>query len=178
MPRFASKHLESIGIGAVIGVIAFLIINVAVGRDIVPGPARAREQPAVAAPVQEAAVDPAALYATNCGACHQANGEGLPGTFPPLAGSSWVTGDPETLIRIMVAGVGGPIEVGGQTYNSAMPPQGHLNDEQMAAIATHVRSSFGNQAGAVEPDLVAQVRAEGRSQAWTSDELEAARSPE
>ncbi|MGH7790703.1 MAG: c-type cytochrome, partial [Thermodesulfobacteriota bacterium] len=83
------------------------------------------------------AVDGAQVYTSICTACHQANGMGLPGAFPPLAGSEWVTKDPETPIRIVLHGLEGPIEVKGTTYNNIMPEWGSkLSNEEIAAVLT------------------------------------------
>ncbi|MDP0492303.1 MAG: c-type cytochrome [Verrucomicrobiota bacterium JB023] len=98
-------------------------------------------------------------YAT-CTACHQANGAGVPGAFPPLAGSEWVTGPVENLIRMQLRGLQGEIEVKGETYNNIMPPMAYQTDEQIAAVLTYVRNSFGNSASPVSPDEVAALRDE------------------
>ena len=101
------------------------------------------------------------LYVKNCGACHQQGGAGIPGAFPPLDKSPYVTGDNvERLAAIMVYGLSGPIDVLGTTYNSAMAPLGaSLNDEQLAAIATYIRTAWSNEAGAIEASVFADVRA-------------------
>jgi mono/diheme cytochrome c family protein len=122
--------------------------------------------------------DPAEqAYVAACGACHQATGEGLAGAFPPLAGSEWVTGDAETPIRIVLAGLSGPISVKGQTFNSMMPPPPGLDDAKIAQILTYARSHFGNKASVIDTAQVAAVRASlaGRSTPWTADELTALR---
>ncbi len=112
-----------------------------------------------------AGIDPAfwqigkEAYAT-CTACHQANGEGLPGAFPPLAASEWVVGPVENLIRMQLRGLTGEITVKGQTYNSVMPPMAYQTDEQVAAVLTYVRNTFGNSAAAVSPEEVAEYRDE------------------
>jgi cytochrome c553 len=152
------KKLEGPLIGATLGVMAFLVINVALGREILPGPRRTYET--FSTPVID--MDPASLYATNCAACHQADGRGLAGQFPPLAGSEWVIEDPETPVRVMLRGIQGEVVVAGQTYNGVMPPQAHLNDEQIAILATHIRSQWGNDASEVTPETVAAVRAESQ----------------
>lgn len=114
------------------------------------------------------------VYTQTCAVCHQANGNGLPPAFPPLAGSEWVTGNPDTVVRIILHGVGGPIDVGGTTFNGVMPPWGpSLSDDQVAAVATYVRSTWGNTAGPVTADQVAKLRAEPRAQPWTAEELKA-----
>lgn len=142
------------------------------------------ERPGIAATASTSvppAADPMVLgkriYA-NCQACHQADGRGVEGNYPPLAGSSWVTGNPDTLVRILLHGVEGELEVGGRVYNQAMPPWKHLRDEQLAAVATYVRGSWGNRAGPVEPEMVRAVRTATavRSRAWTAAELRHAES--
>lgn len=106
-----------------------------------------------------AKADGAAVFASLCVACHQANGQGLPGVFPPLSGSEWVTGKDSTVAAIVLHGVTGRLSVKGSTYNGAMPAFGaQLSDEQMAAILTYVRSQWGNQAAAVSAETVAQTR--------------------
>lgn len=131
--------------------------------------ALAASQPAATGPT-----DPGEqTFATVCAACHQANGKGLPGAFPSLAGSEWVTGDAETPIRVVIAGLSGPIKVAGADFNSMMPPPPGLDDEKIAAVLTYVRKSFGNTAGAVTKEQVAAVRAglAGRGTPFTSEEL-------
>lgn len=123
-----------------------------------------------------AGVDPMVLgrrIYNNCQACHQADGRGVEGNFPPLLGSTWVTGSPETLVRILLHGVEGELEVGGRRYNQVMPPWKHLHDEQLAAVATFVRGSWGNAAAPVSAETVKAVRASTatRSRAWTAAEL-------
>jgi len=95
-----------------------------------------------------------ALYSQSCAACHQANGEGIAGAFPPLAGSDIINEDnPETLIRIILQGYDARPEYG------AMPPFGHqLSDEEIAAIASHERNSWGNSAKNVTAEEVRKIR--------------------
>lgn len=103
--------------------------------------------------------DGAAIYASRCVACHQANGSGLPGVFPPLAGSEWVTGDSKRLAFILLHGVSGTLTVRGTTYNGSMPAfKDQLNDAEIAAVMTHIRSQWGNSAEGVVPDAVAGIR--------------------
>jgi mono/diheme cytochrome c family protein len=113
------------------------------------------------------------VFTTVCAACHQTNGKGLPGAFPSLAGSDWVTADPETPIRIVIAGLSGPIKVAGADFNSMMPPPPGLDDEKIAAALTYVRKSFGNTAGAVTKEQVTAVRGSlgGRGTPFTAEEL-------
>ena len=98
-----------------------------------------------------------------CITCHQADGKGLPASgFPPLAGTKWVQGNEERLIKIALKGVMGPMEVNGINYPGQVPMtpyEGLLNDREMAAVLTYVRNSFGNQAPAILPEKVKAVRA-------------------
>lgn len=116
-------------------------------------------------------VDGAQLYAAQCAACHQASGAGLPGVFPPLAGSEWVAGKDKVLVNIVLHGVGGSLTVKGVTYNGAMPEfKDKLDDQQLAAVLNHVRS-FDNNLAPISPALVAAERAAGkeRLQPWDGD---------
>lgn len=107
------------------------------------------------------AVDGAAVFQSRCVACHQATGMGLPGVFPPLAGSEWVNGKETTLAAIVLRGVNGKLTVKGNAYNGAMPAfADQLGDAEVAAVLTHVRSQWGNTSPAVTADTVATVRAE------------------
>ena len=115
------------------------------------------------------------IYQTTCMACHQVNGQGLPGAFPPLAQSSWVEKDPAMLARIVLHGLFGPITVNGTEYNGVMAPLGVvLSDEQIAQVLTYVRQEWGNSASSVEAEIVAQARSEsdGRVNMWTVEELQ------
>jgi mono/diheme cytochrome c family protein len=123
-----------------------------------------------AAPV---AVSGEQVYQSRCSNCHQADGAGLPGAFPPLAGAGWVTGDEGVLIRILLQGMEGPVVVKGAEYDGVMPGWSQLSDEEIAAVTTHERTSWGNDASPISPEQVAAVRelTSGRSKAWTADEL-------
>ncbi len=98
-----------------------------------------------------------------CGTCHQPNGNGLEAAgFPPLSRSEWVVGDEERLIKLTLNGLMGPIEVRGKKYPGQVPMTqfgGLLNDEDMAAVLTYVRNSFGNRASVISPEKVKAVRA-------------------
>ncbi len=121
------------------------------------------------------AQDGGQLYALYCGACHGEDGKGATGgQFPPLAGSSWVDGDAARSVKIVLHGLHGEIDVDGRTFNLEMPPQGSvLQDGQIAAILTYIRSSWGNKADAVTTDFVKAIRdaGAGRKTPWTQDEL-------
>ncbi len=114
------------------------------------------------------------VFDTTCIACHQANGQGVPGQYPPLAGSEWAQGNEERVIRIVLHGLNGPLKVEGKEFNNVMAPLGSLKDDQIANVISYVRSSWGNTAAEVSPETVAKVRAEtaGRTTFWTAAELE------
>jgi mono/diheme cytochrome c family protein len=101
-----------------------------------------------------------ALYAQSCAACHQPGGTGIPGAFPPLAGSDYLLADPERAAGVVLHGLFGPVTVNGVTYESAMPPV-PLEDADVAAVLTYVLQAWGNQGPAVTPETVARVRAAG-----------------
>lgn len=98
------------------------------------------------------------LYSTNCAACHQANGQGLAGAFPPLAKSDYLTDDPIKVAEAVINGLSGPITVNGVDYNSVMPNLEYLSDSDVADIVTYVVNSFGNEGGDVTVAEVAAVR--------------------
>lgn len=127
-----------------------------------------------ATPAFAADADGQKIFSTRCSSCHQAQGQGVTGTFPPLAGSEIVTGDKGRVIRVILNGLMGEVEVKGVTYSGVMPPWGtSLKDDEIAALLTYVRSNFGNKASAISADEVAKVRAatKDRKQPWTADEL-------
>jgi mono/diheme cytochrome c family protein len=112
---------------------------------------------------------------TRCAACHQATGLGMPGAYPPLAGSEWLLNNPEVPIRIVLHGLQGPITVKGTSFNNAMTPFGdQLSDAEIAAVITYERSSFGNHASAITADQVKAVREATKSQTgpWNPKDLQ------
>lgn len=119
----------------------------------------AAAQSATVMPMKAAGAGGATLYQTYCMGCHQAEGQGMPGTFPPLAKSDYLKADVTRAIETVVNGLSGPIQVNGQNYNGTMPPMGHLKDEDIADILTYVRSSWGNVGDPVSAAEVASVRA-------------------
>jgi mono/diheme cytochrome c family protein len=98
------------------------------------------------------------VYEAHCLVCHQADGNGVPGLNPPLAGSEWVMGDKAKLIATVLNGLRGPIMVKGQRYTGVMPQQGHLPDTNIAAALTYVRNSFGNRGDIVTAEEVSAAR--------------------
>jgi heme/copper-type cytochrome/quinol oxidase subunit 2 len=107
-------------------------------------------------------VDGEQLYAKNCASCHGDNGQGTPGTYPPLAGAKWTTQEDmqREHINIVLNGLQGEITVLGQSYSGVMQPFNRLNDAEVAAIVNHERTSWGNQGGEITEELVAEVRDE------------------
>ena len=136
-----------------------------------------REKPGAQAAVQLSRHDLGKkVFTSVCATCHQLNGQGVPNAFPPLAGSEWVVGDEERIIRIVLHGLKGPLEVHGQKFDNVMAPLGAvLKDEQIANVLSYVRQEWGNKAADVEPETVAKVRADtaSRTTNWTAAELEA-----
>lgn len=114
------------------------------------------------------------IYTANCSSCHQGSGKGLPGVYPPLAGSAVAQGDAGIPIRIVLDGFAGAIEREGQSFNGVMAPhRDMLDDKQIADVLTYVRSAFGNAADPVDAELVKSVREETemRGKPWTDAEL-------
>lgn len=129
-------------------------------------------------------VDPYALgkrlFGDTCAKCHQADGQGLPGQYPPLVKSEWVLASgPARMIRITLDGLQGPIRVKGLDYNNNMTPwRDTLSDQQLAAIITFVRTQkeWGHTATPVTPEEVADIRKKTKDRPligpWTAKELE------
>jgi mono/diheme cytochrome c family protein/glucose/arabinose dehydrogenase len=130
-------------------------------------------------PTRKLNADEAKIYATgkevftrdaHCATCHQPNGNGLVNIYPPLSKSDWI-GDDERLIKIALKGLWGPIDVNGTHYDptKGVPPMmgfgGLLTDEEMAAVLSYVRQSFGNDGDFVKPEKVAKVREATKSRA-------------
>jgi len=115
-----------------------------------------------------------ATYAS-CASCHQADGSGHQGLISPLAGSEIVLGKPEIPVAIILHGVNGPLTVKGTVYRGLMISWGKsLDDVQVAALTTYIRTAWGNTASPVTPELVARVRAASasRTSTWSWAELE------
>jgi mono/diheme cytochrome c family protein len=116
-----------------------------------------------------------AQYENVCALCHNPDGAGKPNQAPPLAGSEWVLGSPDRLIRIPLNGLSGPLQVKGQPWNLAMPAMGAtLSDDDLAAVLTYMRQTWGNKASTITPEQVKAIRAQtaNRPQPWTAPELE------
>jgi cytochrome c oxidase cbb3-type subunit 2 len=136
-----------------------------------PGAAEAQTAPGTAAPAPAAAQPASAgadmahgqqLYVANCAACHQANGEGLPGAFPPLKGSSVVDSpDATEHIHTVLFGLQGK-KIGGTQYGSPMPPWAQLSDQDIAAIIDYERGTWDNHGKPIGASDVAAIRAKGK----------------
>ena len=113
------------------------------------------------------------VFSQTCAACHQPNGQGLEGLAPPLAGSAWVDGSEQRIIRIALLGLDGDVKVNGKTYQMDMPPMGALSDEDLASALTYIRRKWSQNGGPVEPATVAGIRAEIKDHdgSWTEPEL-------
>src|SRR4051812_49196059 len=99
------------------------------------------------------------LFAGTCSVCHQADGRGMPGVFPPLAKSDFLAADITRAMRAVLHGLTGKVTVNGHEYDSVMPPMTQLNDDEVANILTYVGNSWGNPGGTVSKDDVKKARA-------------------
>ncbi|WP_318779435.1 copper-containing nitrite reductase [Pseudoalteromonas nigrifaciens] len=97
------------------------------------------------------------VYEANCMACHQANGEGIPGAFPPLAKSDYLNNNPLLGVNAIIKGLSGPIKVNNVNYNGVMPAM-NLNDEDIANVITFVLNNWDNAGGKVSAEQVAKQR--------------------
>lgn len=165
--------------GAAAAPVAALEANAAPAAGVpvatpIPTPA-----PAAAFDLTESIARGKGFYMLACGACHQPTGLGMPGAFPPLAGSEYVIENERRLIAITLKGVSGPIKVAGKDFNSMMlPPEtmfaGLKEDGKLADVLNYVRNSFGNKVEKpITPEMVAAARKEfaERTTPWTEAEL-------
>jgi len=116
------------------------------------------------------------IFAGRCASCHQANGLGIEGQFPPLANSEWVAADPAVITSIILKGLKGEIVVNGKTYgtsaavNMAAVP---ISDREIANVSTYVRQAWGNTSAEVTEDFVTELRSEqsAKQDQWVGAEL-------
>lgn len=134
----------------------FLLAITAILAAACSGPSGPGDQEEPDAPMQQGR----AIYLANCAACHGPTGDGLPGAFPPLAGSDYLRDNREAAIKGIINGQQGPIVVNGQTYNGVMPGFGHLSDDAIAAVTNYILSSWGNDLGQVSAEEIAALRSE------------------
>ena len=99
------------------------------------------------------------IYTQHCQTCHQVDGVGAQNMIPPLIKTNYVLGDKVRLIKIVLNGMKGEITVNGELYEGEMPPQASLKDDEIAAVLTYIRNSFGNKASAVTVGEVKKIRA-------------------
>lgn len=115
------------------------------------------------------------VYSSICMSCHQTNGQGLPGAFPPLAKSPWVLGTPERIVKLILHGLNGELEILGQKYNGVMPSyKNQFNNQQIANVVTYIRNTWGNKASEIDADFVIKIREEykDKTDAWKVEDLE------
>ncbi|MEM0966140.1 MAG: cytochrome c [Verrucomicrobiota bacterium] len=135
--------------------------------------------PAMLGQVQEApAFDPIArgerVFSQQCAQCHQGTGMGVPGVYPPLVGARWVVENRVKPTAILINGLVGEIEVMGNVYNGNMPAfAGILSDRDIGAVLTYIRQAWGNDAGPISEEQVAEARAlyGSRASPWGATEL-------
>ena len=119
----------------------------------------------------------AKVYRKQCAQCHQADGNGVLGVYPPLVASNWVTGHPQVVSRILINGLNGPIVVKGSNYNGNMPAFGSsglaLSDKDIAGVITYIRQEWGNSASDVTLATIAEYSDlyAGRSVPWQAADL-------
>ena len=119
----------------------------------------------------------AKVYRNQCAQCHQADGNGVLGVYPPLVASNWVTGHPQVVSRILINGLNGPILVKGSNYNGNMPAFGSsglaLSDKDIAGVITYIRQEWGNSASEVTEATIAEYSDlyAGRSVPWQAIDL-------
>jgi putative membrane-bound dehydrogenase-like protein len=167
---FDDVYLQALGGGTIEAALDALAKHHSAGAS--PG-APAKELVRKNVPVAAVHERGAAVYARTCIACHGPDGKGVPGAFPPLDGVDWALGDPSIPVRIVLAGLQGPIEIAGQKFNNMMPPHTDLKDSEIADVLTYVRQSWSNDATSVSEDFVKQTRAKhaDRKSPWTAAEL-------
>ena len=98
------------------------------------------------------------IYSLYCATCHQKDGKGASGRFPPLAGTDWVVGNKKRLIGVLLNGLEGNIVVNGESYINAMPQHSFLNNEEVANVLTYIRQNFGNHASEISAEEVKSLR--------------------
>ena len=99
-----------------------------------------------------------ALYTKHCMSCHQADGSGVPQMYPPLKKSNWVNGDKGKLIKVVLFGLEGEIDVNGESYYETMPKQDKLTDQQIADILSYIRKNFENHSDSIRSKDVQLLR--------------------
>lgn len=102
------------------------------------------------------------VYLEQCLACHQVDGAGVPNMNPPLLKTKWVLGDKAQLVKVVLNGMTGEVEINDDTYHNVMAPHPDLTDQQISDVLTYVRNSWGNKAPAISPAEVKAIRAKNK----------------
>ncbi len=156
MNVFPRSRSRRVGLLAAAGLLATLGA-LAAGADK-NAPLEHQAEVAQGKPGAEAMARGADLYKKNCAACHQPNGQGLEGAFPPLAKSDFIAANPMNVLETTVKGRQGKMVVNGKEYNNVMPAMSYLSDEELSHIIGYVLNSWGNPGGMVSPEQVADFR--------------------
>jgi len=137
------------------------------------GPAQGQEQAAELSPADRGKK----IFLANCATCHQANGEGVAGQYPPLAGSEYVINGSRRPAMIVLKGLEGPLTVKGSHFGSAVmqPWEKTLTDQKIADVLTYIRSAWGNNAPPISAEQIAGLRKElaGHPSSWHEADLQA-----
>jgi mono/diheme cytochrome c family protein len=153
-----------------IGAVAFLglALRPSAAAEMAGAENSAVEMPGIRMPFQNAMQASMSrgkqVYVQVCLACHMATAAGVEGMNPPLIKTKFVLGDKPALVKIVLNGMKGDIDIDGDTYHGVMAPHSELTDQQIADVLTYVRNSFGNKASVVTPTQVKTIRA-GNKQA-------------
>ena len=102
------------------------------------------------------------IFERFCMSCHQKDGSGVPGMYPPLQESDWVNGDKNKIIKVVINGLQGDIEVNGEYYSQVMPTQAYLTNKQIAQVLSYIRTNLDNHADSVELKDVEAIRKESK----------------
>ena len=151
------KVVFAVTLGVVLSMVAYILLSEPFGEAELGDRRTLSDLRPAMVPVGQA-TDGKQLFQVHCVACHQASGLGLPGVFPPLDGSEWVLGDERIVANILLYGITGSVSVLGKPYMGAMPPFGQLSDAELAAMASHVRTTWSNKAAPLDAALFAQER--------------------
>lgn len=137
----------------------FALVLAACAKGSNAGSASASASAAAAAQNPASASDGATIYLANCSSCHQTNGKGVAGAFPPLAGNPVVTGNAVAVIAIVKNGLQGKVVVHGVTYSGIMPSWNkQISDDQIAAVVSYIRGAWNNNAPGVSLSDVQAVK--------------------
>ncbi|HEX8037611.1 MAG TPA: cytochrome c [Chryseosolibacter sp.] len=102
------------------------------------------------------------IFEQNCLACHQADGSGVPHLAPPLIKGTFVGGDKEKVIGIVLHGLEN-VEIKGEYYANPMPSFDYLSDQEIADVLSFVRTSFSNEASEITSEEVTKARADTKT---------------